>query len=230
MFDGARDLLRRLRDGALAPILEPGERVLASGMVAGAFVGRDDIQTPSLADIDLLVARALALDDLPPLPRGFLAVAAIPAVALDPLPGWTPGVDRALGGVVGRGGPDSVAAACKAGLGSSVDLVVTDRRVGLSEEDPDASPVEVAVADGSTRTVAPRRWTVVLPRAVVQGVRRRRRPLELGRLELAFTDGSSITLTAGVVSTRRANRLAAALVEPPSTDPAPNGPAPGAAS
>lgn len=210
MFAGAKERQALFRAAEYADVLGPGERLLATGMVAAAFAGLDDIATgPS--QVDAVVARALGcLDRLPPLPKGFVLAAGVAGWLADPLPVRGPDVDRVLGGHVGTGGVGSVAAAFKSGLaGGMTELVVTTERLGISVLGQGAVPVP-GVPD---RTTQPRRWTVVVPRVLVHGVRRRRRPLELGRLELAFVDDSFITLTAGMFFTGRANRLAAALTE-----------------
>jgi len=226
VFDEAKERLRRARDAAYGQVLEPGEALLASGMVAAAFVGDDRIeQAPTDPQgIEAAVRAALErVERLPALPAGFLAVAGFLA---DPLPGLDVNVERLLGGDVGEGDATSLAALVKAGLrDASVELAVTDRRLLLAVDGD-----EEVLPEGSSVPVRSKRATAAVPRRAVAGVRRRSRPLERGRIELLFVDGSRIVLTAGVVSARRATRLVDALVAAPGTapeaPPAP-GPAPG---
>ncbi|CAN5545858.1 hypothetical protein BH10ACT1_BH10ACT1_42970 [soil metagenome] len=210
MFDQARATLARYREAELRPALELDEVILAVGPVQSAFIGRDDIETAP-GPLEEAMRYALArVDDLPPVPKGFLAVVGIAAVVTDPgaLVSLPIDPDRMLGGWVGHGGIGSVAAVCKAALATSraTTLVVTDRRLAIAAD----SDVKRRV-DGLDQEVAAAELLASVPRSVVLGVRRRRRPLEWGRIELAFVDGSSITVTAGTLSGRRANQLVAAL-------------------
>lgn len=210
MFDQARERLRAIRDRAFGPVLEPGEQILAVGLVTTPFIGSDAIELPSGADRTAeVVRRALeGVDRLPPLGKGFLAVAGAGAAVLHPFPVIDIDVDRLLGGQTGHGAVGSVAALFKAALAraGSADLLVTDRRLALAVDSSDRT-VRVEDVEAPAKDVV-----VSVPRAVVRGVRRRRRPLEMGRIEFAFTDGSSITLTAGAISGRRAARFVDALV------------------
>ena len=113
-----------------------------------------------------------------------------------------------LGGRIGHGGIGSLASVVKAALGASrlTTLVVTDRRLAVAAD----SGTKVRV-EGLDQEVAIAELLASVPRSLVLGVRRRRRPLEWGRIELAFVDGSSITVTSGVISGRRADQLVASL-------------------
>lgn len=208
MFAEARADLARNEAASLRPVLEPGEAVLATGPVQAAFFGQDDIETPPGRIDEAIQAAVARLDDLPPVPKGFLAVAGVAAAVASPPSPFEIDTDRLLGGRVGSGGLGSVASSCKLALRDDrlTDLLVTDRRLAITAESDVHVPVE-----GTDRTVPVVDLLVSVPRSLVLGVRRRRRPLEWGRIELAFVDGSSITVTTGMISGRRATRFVQAL-------------------
>ena len=207
-------MLARYQEASLRPVLEPDEVMLATGSVQAAFIGQDDIETPPCRADDAIraIQSAVArLDDLPPVPRGFLAVAGVAAAIASPPSPLSIDPDRLLGGKVGSGAVGSIASLCKVALrdGRLTKLLVTDRRLAITAD----SEVEVPVkgVEGTDPTVPVLDLLVSVPRSLVLGVRRRRRPLEWGRIELAFVDGSTITVTAGMISGRRATRLVDAL-------------------
>lgn len=103
-------------------------------------------------------------------------------------------VERLVGGETLRSFPGSAAEAAKRAVEASDNpaLLVTDRRVAVVRVTP--SPVL--------------HWAV--PREQVLSVAHRRHWLWQGRIEVAFTDTSSVRLVAGVLLARRAKRLARA--------------------
>ncbi len=213
MFAKVRADLARFEEAALRPVLGPHEVILATGLVQAAFIGQDDIETapgPMEQTMQAIEAAIARVNDLPAVPKGFLAVAGVAATVVSPpaLISIPIDTDRLLGGRVGSGQIGSVASMCKVALQGDrlTNLLVTDRRLAIFAD----SKVEIPV-EGLERTVAVADLLVSIPRSLVLGVRRRRRPLEWGRIDLAFLDGSSITVTAGMISGRRSNRLVAAL-------------------
>lgn len=118
-------------------------------------------------------------------------------------------VERMIGGASATGAADSVAAGWARAVESTTSqhVLVTDRRLLLAEE--------VDHPAGGRDGKGHKRRTITvhagIPRAAVAEVRHRPRPLLAGRLQVVFTDGSTVALTTGVVSWRPARRVVRAI-------------------
>ncbi len=107
-------------------------------------------------------------------------------------------IDRALGGVCGVGGPDSIAVRLWRAAEDCPDntyYAVTDQRLVLL----------------AWRLPAEFRVVFEVPRSAVAGARRKGKPFQRGRVELRFTDGSMKAFTTGILRTTHARALLKAL-------------------
>lgn len=196
-------------DPGLLALLEPGEAVVAVlPQVDRALTGVERIsEPPPPAEPE---GRPLG-------PLGSVAGAAVVvgAAALAPT-GWGGGdlPLRLLGGTSVAGDRGSLAVRLFDALGAvraARRAVVTDRRLLFVEE----RSATWAKDDSGTRVrSAHYLLTAAVPLSALVSARRRGRPGARGRVELHFRDGSMLALMTGVLSTRPARRLLAALGVP----------------
>lgn len=185
--------------GALAPHLNPGERLLVVGIYDEASGDTSGLRRPPemQGNAERWLRQRAGDPPRQPPQRGVLT-------GFDPVWGveWNAAVvDRALGGVTASGGATSLAAAVMTAsrrARSSVRYAVTTDRFMLF----------------STPTITTAEPVLALPRAAIRNARRDGRLFlfpQRGRVILTFADGSSLALRAGFLLTGRAEELVRSL-------------------
>ncbi len=194
----------------LRPLLAPDERIGTLEVIASALVGADRLEAPAASS----PGQAQELTGWRRVAGGTLGAGLGLATGLGPMIGGN-ALDAAaegIGGVSASGGAGSWAARADAAVrrAGHARMLVTDRRLLLLDQT--GSGMRDNPAEPGRRRVATD-FAVLLdvPRASLASARPASKALQRGRLELLFSDGSTIAVMTGVLSTSPARRILSAL-------------------
>jgi hypothetical protein len=188
-------------------VLQPGERLLDLGLYHEPLAGDESRLARTTDELSPRMRRQVDEHGAQPPPSEKLVEGFDPTIG--GLQVNQSRIDRLLGGLSGAGAADSVAGQWwravkgRAQRWDTTEYAVTDRRLLLlTSRTRGAGNTEYKIMHEVPR------------RRVSSAVRRGKWLFQRGRVEVRFTDGSMIAWSAGLLSTRRAHALVAALAGP----------------